>query len=157
VLAAGGIADGRGLAAALALGAAGAVVGTRFQASLEALVPAEVAKAIVEAHGSDTERSRVLDIGRGAPWPARYTGRALRNAFLDRWRDHESALRDDDTARAEFREAVARGDLDAVPVWAGEAVDLITDLPSATDLVGMFVVGAERALARATRPFEPVR
>jgi nitronate monooxygenase len=133
------------------------VVGTRFQASLEALVPAEIAKAIVEAHGSDTERSRVLDIGRGAPWPARYPGRTLRNAFLDRWRDHEAVLRDDDAARTEFRAAIARGDLDAVPVWAGEAVDLITDLPSATELVGMLVGGAERALARATRPFEPVR
>lgn len=84
VLAARGIADGRGVAAALVLGAAGALIGTRFQASKEALVPAEVAKALIAGRGSDTERSRVLDIARGAGWPARYTARMLRNAFLDR-------------------------------------------------------------------------
>jgi len=70
VLAAGGIADGRGIAAALALGAAGALIGTRFQATGEALVAPEVAKAIIEAGGEDTERNRTLDIARGAPWPA---------------------------------------------------------------------------------------
>jgi nitronate monooxygenase len=69
VLASGGIADGRGLGAALVLGAAGALIGTRFQASMESLVAPEVAKAIVDGRGEDTERSRVLDIARGAPWP----------------------------------------------------------------------------------------
>ncbi|MGI3199205.1 nitronate monooxygenase [Streptomyces sp. GLT-R25] len=58
VLAAGGIADGRGVAAALALGAAGALVGTRFQATTEALVDPSTAKAIVEGQGEDTERNR---------------------------------------------------------------------------------------------------
>src|SRR6185437_15849913 len=69
VLAAGGIADGRGLAAALALGAAGALMGTRFLATPEVLATAEVVKAIVDGAGEDTERTRVLDIGRGVPWP----------------------------------------------------------------------------------------
>jgi nitronate monooxygenase len=64
VLAAGGIADGRGVAAALALGSAGALVGTRFQATPEALVDPEVAKAIIDGRGDNTERSRVLDIAR---------------------------------------------------------------------------------------------
>ena len=62
VLAAGGIADGRGVAAALALGAAGALLGTRFQASAEALVDPSVSKAILEGRGEDTERSTVLDL-----------------------------------------------------------------------------------------------
>ena len=74
VLAAGGIADGRGVAAALALGAAGALVGTRFEATGEALLDAESTKAIIEGGGEDTERSRVLDIARSSPWPARSCG-----------------------------------------------------------------------------------
>lgn len=82
VLAAGGIADGR-VAAVLALGAAGALIGTRFQASHEALVPAEITKAIIDGSGADTERTLVLDLARGSGWPAKYTARVLRNAFVD--------------------------------------------------------------------------
>jgi nitronate monooxygenase len=74
VLAAGGIADGRGVAAALALGAAGALIGTRFQATAEALVDPVIKKAIVDASGEETERSTLLDIAR----LARPRGRASR-------------------------------------------------------------------------------
>ena len=63
VLAAGGIADGRGIAAAFALGTAGVLMGTRFQPSAEALVDLQVTKAIIEGRGEDTERSRILDTG----------------------------------------------------------------------------------------------
>lgn len=151
VLAAGGIADGRGLAAALALGAAGALIGTRFQASAEALVDPAIAKAIVDGRGEDTERSRVLDVARGSKWPERYPGRALRNDFLDEWRGKEAELAEDDAARARFREAAGRGDLSAVPVWASEAIDLITSVAPAADLVAQLAAGAETALARALR------
>jgi nitronate monooxygenase len=151
VLAAGGIADGRGVAAALALGAAGALVGTRFQASAEALVDPAVAKAIVDGSGEDTERTRVLDVARGAKWPERYPGRALRNDFLDQWRGKEAELARDDNARARFREAADRGDLSAAPVWASEAIDLITGVAPAADLVGQLAAEAETALARALR------
>jgi nitronate monooxygenase len=151
VLAAGGIADGRGLGAALVLGAAGALLGTRFQASAEALVAPEVAKAIVEGRGEDTERNRVLDIARGSAWPERYTARTLRNAFLDRWRDRESELHTSAQARAEYRAAADRGDLSAVPVWAGEALDLITDLAPAADLVAVIAAEAEESLLRTGR------
>jgi nitronate monooxygenase len=149
VLAAGGIADGRGLAAALALGAAGALIGTRFQASLEALVPAAVSKAIVEGAGEDTERSCVLDIARGSAWPRRYTGRTLRNAFLDRWRGREDELSADTTARQEYRERASAGDLTVLPVWAGEGIDLITSLLPAADLVALIAAEAQEALERA--------
>jgi nitronate monooxygenase len=150
VLAAGGIADGRGLAAALVLGAAGALIGTRFEATTEALVAAEMAKAIIDGRGEDTERSRVLDIARGAPWPERYTARTLRNAFLDRWRGREADLEADEAARADYRRAADRGDLAVVPVWAGEAVDLITELTPAADLVARIAAEAEEALLHAT-------
>jgi len=149
VLAAGGIADGRGLAAALVLGAAGALIGTRFQATVESLVAPEVAKALVDGRGDDTERSRVLDIARGAPWPERYTARTLRNTFLDRWRGREAELEASDEAKADYRTAADRADLSVIPVWAGEAVDLITDLPAAADLVALITTEAEQALVDA--------
>ena len=148
VLAAGGIADGRGLAAALVLGAQGALIGSRFQASSEALVSSPITQAILAGRGDDTERSRILDIARGTPWPESYTGRALRNAFGDRWRGREDELRSDDAARGEYKKAVRAGDMEAVPVWVGEAIDLITQLSSATDLVRDIATGAEEALAR---------
>lgn len=151
VLAAGGIADGRGLAAALCLGAAGALIGTRFQASTEALVEPEVSKAILDGRGGDTERSRILDIARAAPWPARYPARSLRNAFLDRWRNREEELEVDEEAKAEYRAAAAVGDLSAVPVWASEAIDLIGTIFPAADLVARLSREAEMALTRAGR------
>lgn len=149
VLAAGGIADGRGVAAALALGAAGALLGTRFQATAEALVAPATAKAIVEGRGEDTERNRVLDIARGSRWPARYTARTLGHPFLDGWRGREDQLAATPEARQAYQDALARGEIPALPQWASEAVDLIDDLPSAADLVGTLAAQAEAALARA--------
>jgi nitronate monooxygenase len=149
VLAAGGIADGRGLAAVLALGAAGALIGTRFQATAEALVEPAIARAIVEGRGQDTERSSVLDIVRGSPWPSTYTARTLGHPFLDQWRGRESELATDPQARHAYQAAVALGKVPALPVWAGEGIDLITDQPSATDLVATLAAQAEAALLRA--------
>jgi nitronate monooxygenase len=149
VLAAGGIADGRGLAAALALGAAGALIGTRFQASYEALVPAEVSKAIVDGRGADTERTRVLDIARGSGWPARYTARVLRNAYVERWRGREEELVDDPEALRAYGQALDENDIDAISIWCSEAIDLINEMDSATDLVRRLASDASAALARA--------
>ncbi|GII05765.1 hypothetical protein Pta02_77730 [Planobispora takensis] len=161
VLAAGGIADGRGVAAALALGAAGALIGTRFQATAEALIGPVIARAIVEGGGHDTERSSVLDIARGSRWPLRYTARTLGHPFLDRWRGREAELAADTQARQAYQAAVARGEIPPLPIWAGEGVDLITDLPPAADLitdlppaadlVAVLAAQAEDALARAGR------
>ena len=151
VLAAGGIADGRGVAAALALGAAGALIGTRFQATAEALADPSAKKAIIEGHGEDTERSRVLDIARGSRWPAKYPARTLGHAFLDQWRGREDELAASPEARQAYQDGVARGELPPQPVWASEAVDLINDLPYAADLVSTLAAQAEEALARAGR------
>ncbi|MEO3819637.1 nitronate monooxygenase [Plantactinospora sp. B24E8] len=151
VLAAGGIADGRGLAAALALGAAGALIGTRFQATTEALVDPMITKAIVEGRGDDTERNTVLDIARGSRWPSKYPARTLGHPYLDRWRGREAELVADPQVREDYQNDVARGVIPPLPVWAGEAVDLITDLPSAADLVTTLANQAEIALARAGR------
>jgi nitronate monooxygenase len=155
VLAAGGIADGRGVAAALALGAAGALIGTRFQATPETLAQPAITKAIVEGRGEDTERSTVLDIARSSPWPSKYPGRSLAHPFLDQWRGREDELAADDAARQAYRDGVARGELPPVPVWASEAIDLITDLVPAADLVGALAAQAEEALARASGAGRP--
>ncbi|MEE1807009.1 NAD(P)H-dependent flavin oxidoreductase [Streptomyces sp. BE133] len=151
VLAAGGIADGRGVAAALVLGAAGVLIGTRFQATAEALVDPSITKAILEGRGQDTERSTLLDIARGSQWPPKYPARTLGHPYLDRWRGREAELAADAQALQGYQDDVARGAVPPLPVWAGEAVDLITDLPSAEDLVTALTTQAEGALARAGR------
>ena len=149
VLAAGGIADGRGLAAALMLGAAGAMIGTRFEATTEAILDPEEAKAITAAAASDTVRGRVLDIATNAGWPAQYPARTLRNRFTDVWDGREAELESDHGALAEFSAAADRSDRDYLPVWAGEAVDLITELDSASALVARIAERAEAAITGA--------
>ncbi|BCY12161.1 nitronate monooxygenase family protein [Actinoplanes sp. L3-i22] len=150
VLAAGGIADGRGIAAALALGAAGVLLGTRFQATPEALVDPVITKAILDGHGADTERSAILDVARGSAWPSRYTARTLAHPHLDRWRGREDELAADPRAKQDYQDDVDRGVIPPLPVWAGEAVDLITALIPAAELVTTLAARAEEALA-ATR------
>jgi nitronate monooxygenase len=149
VLAAGGIADGRGVAAALALGAAGALIGTRFQATAEALADASIKTAIIEGHAEDTERSAILDIARGSRWPSKYPARTLRHPFLDQWRGREGELAADTDAQQAYQDGVARGDLPPLPVWASEGIDLIDDVLPASDLVGALAAQAEDALVRA--------
>lgn len=149
VLAAGGIADGRGLAAALTLGAAGALIGTRFEATPEAILAVEALDLIVARSGEDTEQNRVLDIARDSPWPARYPARTLRNAFLDAWRHRADELQADPATRTAYQQAVARGDMAATPIWAGEALDLINSAIPAAALVASLAAQAEEALTRA--------
>jgi nitronate monooxygenase len=149
VLAAGGIADGRGIAAALCLGAAGALIGTRFFVTPETLADPAVIKAIVDGHGEDTARNRVHDILRGSPWPPRYPGRSLRDPFLDEWRGREEELAADPAARQAYRDAIGRGEVTPVPVWASQAIDLITGLVPAADLGALLAAQATRALAAA--------
>jgi len=149
VLAAGGIADGRGVAAALALGAAGALVGTRLLATAEALADPAAKKAIVEGGGEDTERSAVLDIARGSRWPREYTARTMAHAFLDEWRDREDELAASPQAKSDYQRGVASGELPPEPEWASQAIDLITDLPPAAEVVASLAAQAEDALARA--------
>ena len=151
VLAAGGIADGRGVAAALVLGAAGALIGTRFQATAESLADSSVKNAIVAGRGENTERNSVLDIARGSAWPRKYPARTLGHPFLDQWRGREHELAADPVARQAYQDGVARGELPPLPVWASEAIDLISGLASAADLVSALAAQAEEALARAGR------
>ena len=151
VVAAGGIADGRGLAAALALGAAGVSMGTRFTASRESLWDQAMKAATLAAGGDQTEQTRVFDVVRGAPWPAIYPGRALRNAFSARWNGHEDALAADQPAQEKAWLATATDDITARVVWAGEGVDLIDDVPSAAEIIERIVAQAAATLGRGAR------
>ena len=148
VLAAGGIADGRGVAAALALGAAGALVGTRLLATAEALADPAAKKAIVDGSGEETERSSVLDIARGSRWPREYTGRTMAHPFLDEWRDREDELAASPQAKRDYLRGVTSGALPPEPLWASQAIDLITDLPAAAEVVAGLAAQAEDTLAR---------
>lgn len=152
VLAAGGIADGRGLAAALMLGAQGALFGTRFYAAFESLGHQKAKERIVAALGGETWRTKVFDVVRGYRWPEPYTGRALRNQFLDRWDGRNEALT---AAKATegpaFQTAVREGDFETAMVWAGEAVDLITGVEPAAALVQRIGAEAEATLRAAAR------
>jgi nitronate monooxygenase len=156
VLAAGGIADGRGLAAALVLGAAGAMIGTRFEATPEALLTVDERAAIVAAGAADTTRDRILDIVRDSAWPHRFTARTLRNRFTDAWDGREDALRFDTTAKEEFAAGVDRGDVEYLPVWAGEAVDLIAGTVPAATLVERIAEEAEQVIHRVSSGTPPV-
>lgn len=153
VAAAGGIADGRGLAAALVLGAEAALIGTRFWATPEALGH-ENQKALIErSRGDDTLRTRVFDTARGIVWPEPWTGRAIRNAFSDTWHGRDDELRAEGPALQErFFAAQREGDTDTAVTFAGEGLDLVADRPGAGALVERIVAEAIEALAAAPRP-----
>jgi nitronate monooxygenase len=148
VVAAGGITDGRGLAAALMLGADGVLMGTRFFVASESLAAPGAQARVVAASGDETLRTTVFDIARGYTWPQGYTGRAVRNRFAEAWHGREDALARDATARARYGEAAARGDADIAVVFAGEGMDLIHAVEPAAAILERVIREAEAALAR---------
>lgn len=155
VAASGGIADGRGLAAVLALGAEGAMLGTRFYASAEA-AGAPAAKQHLATHGGDdTQRTRVFDVARGYRWPSGVTGRAIRNKFMARWEGREDVLAADAGERQVLLDAVKNGDYDSSMVWAGEAIDLIHSVEPAAAIIDAIMAQAEQSIARIGRTVNP--
>jgi nitronate monooxygenase len=136
LLAAGGIADGRGLAAALMLGADGVLVGTRLWASNEALVKPGHWRAIVETSGDGTLRTHIPDIVREIAWPSSFTARIRRNAFTERWHGREPALKAAVAVEGpRYREAFEAGDPEQAAVWFGEAAGLIHSIEPAAAIV----------------------
>lgn len=156
VVAAGGIADGRGLAAALMLGASGILMGTRFYATQESAAPEVAKERVRSATGDDTLRSIVFDITRRNVWPAPFTGRCLRNTHLDRWFGRELELiRHQETEAARYSQARTVGDFDIAAVIAGEASGLVHDIPSARDLIENVVRDAAALLLSRARQITP--
>lgn len=147
--AAGGIGDGRGLAAALVLGADGVLIGSRLWATAEANVSPRMHAAALAATGDDTIRSQVMDLARKLDWPPRYTARVLRNAYIARWHGRERELMqvaDEEAAR--YRKAWAEGDPEGSNTFIGEVAGLIFDIPRAADAVVRMVEDAERRLGQ---------
>jgi nitronate monooxygenase len=149
VLAAGGVADGRGLAAALVLGADGVLVGTRFWATPEALVSPRAHQRAVGASGDNTYRTRVYDVVRRLDWPPEYNERALSNPFVDGWHGNEAALLSSlPDAVSTFEAAVAAEDFDAAAILVGEAIGRIDSVRPAADIVVDMAAEADRILNR---------
>jgi nitronate monooxygenase len=139
VLAAGGIADHRGYEAAMALGADGVLVGTRFIAADESLATPRAKERIVQTDGDATIRTTVFDVVRGYDWGG-ITGRALRNKFIAKWHGNERALQENILQeRKAYFAAVERQDYDTALIFAGEAVDLIDSVLPAAEIVRRIV------------------
>ena len=148
--AAGGIADGRGLAAALMLGADGVLVGSRLWASREANVSPRMHAAALASTGDETIRSQVMDLARKLEWPSRYTARVLRNAFVARWHGREpelAAVADEEATK--YRKAWSEGDPEGSNTFVGEAVGLIRTVDPAAEIIAGMVAAAERHIRRA--------
>jgi len=160
VVAAGGIADGRGLAAVLALGAAGAWIGTRFLAALESSIHDEYRQRVLEAAEGDTYYTSLFDGG----WPDA-PHRVLRNSTVEAWElagrpasgqrpgeEDEIAARGDGAPVKRYASATPHasmtGDIEALPNWAGQGVGLVTRVQPAAEIVDELVADAERILAK---------
>ncbi len=149
LLAAGGIADGRGLAAALMLGADGVVVGSRFWSSREALTPSAATDRAAIATGDDTVRTKAIDALRGTPWPAEFSFRVVENDFTRKWAQRESEAGEAFGSLASlFAEARSAQNFDVSPIVAGEAIGLFRDRPAAATIVDAMVETAESLLGR---------
>jgi len=147
--AAGGIADGRGLAAALMLGADGVVIGSRFWASDEALVHPNMHERAIMATGDNTIRSRVMDIARKLDWPERYTAHVIKNSFTDTWHDDVSGLiAAADEEATKWQEAWKSGNMDVANTFVGESAALIKEIKSASDILDEIIAGAEQQLQK---------
>lgn len=156
LLAAGGVADGRGLAAALALGADGVLVGSRLWASRESLAAPGAVAAALQASGDETARSAVFDILRRKNWPEPYDFRALRNDLHRQWEHRIDALRaDPQAARADYDAGVAAGDFSRAHATVGEAVGLMSDAPSASALIARMTAEARARLYQTSALLGP--
>src|SRR2546421_3862921 len=135
VLAAGGIADGRGLAAVLVLGAEGAWMGTRFYASKEAGAGNWEKERMVQAGTDDTVLTKIYDLTLAFPFPATVGDRVLRNDFTAEWhgRDDE-VVGQGEEVRSQVIVAMKEGDARIAAVRAGNAVGLIHEIEAAGDI-----------------------
>lgn len=148
VVAAGGVATGRGLAAVLAAGAAGAWVGTALLASAESAFTDTAKERVLRAQETDTVYTRAFDIAMRLAWPPQFGGRALGNLFTERWAGREDELVGNEEAYEQVKAAMQTGDYDALPVYAGQAVALVTERRPVGEVVTAMARDAERLLAR---------
>ena len=148
VLTAGGVADGRGLAASLALGADGVLLGTRFLASDESPLHANFKQAIIDSDGHDTLLTEIPDIAASTVWPGAMS-RSSRNAFIERWVGREWALRQHQAeVFAELLDARKSGNTSGAALSYGQDAGLIDDIAPAGELVTRIVAEAEEIISK---------
>lgn len=148
VLAAGGVSNGRALAAVLAAGAAGAWIGTAFAACTEASTSRQARRRLLEASDIDTVVTRVFDVAQDYPWPVELPERVLRNDFAYQWSGRETELATDEQARAALAGAIAAHDHRRAPINAGHGVGVLTDVRPAADVINRLCSDARRLLDR---------
>ncbi|MGL5168969.1 MAG: NAD(P)H-dependent flavin oxidoreductase [Afipia sp.] len=155
LVAAGGVADGRALAAALMLGADGVLIGSRLVASSEAATPQGFYPAIIAADGDSTIKTTVIDIVRNYDWPGdEFSARALKNRFIKNWHGRENVLAEIPTNAIEnelYWKAFHKGDSENTGVLMGEGVGLIRDIRPAGVIVEDMIVQAYRLLAEGSQ------
>jgi nitronate monooxygenase len=148
VVAAGGIADGRGLAAMMVMGASGVLLGTRFYASVESDGADEAKRRICAAASGETVRGVIFDVSRQIWWPAPFTARTLINDHARRWMGRETELvHNVEAVTAEYVAARDAGNFDIAGVFAGQSVGLIHDIPPAAEIVDRIVTEADQILS----------
>jgi nitronate monooxygenase len=157
VVAAGGIADGRGLAAMMVMGASGVLLGTRFYASVECDGAEEAKRRICTASASDTVRGVIFDVSRKIWWPAPFTARTLINDHARRWMGREAELVHNlEAVAADYAIERDAGNFDVSAVFAGQAVGLIHDIPPAAEIIDRIVSEADQILGgRRNFPTSP--
>jgi nitronate monooxygenase len=155
VIAAGGIATGRGIAAVLAAGAAGAWIGTPFLVSRESRTPAPAKERILASDETQTIRTHVYDRLQGKPWPEEFGGRALRNPFAEKWNGREDELMRSPEDIAAFKEAKASRDYSRAHIYAGQSVGLIAHAEGAAEIVERLAHDAYERLAACAALIAP--
>lgn len=152
VLAAGGIGDGRGLAAVLALGAQGALMGTRFIISNEAESEwPRLPDQVLAASADDSVWTRAIDIAQGngrSRWPEGIGARSIRTPWIDRWAGHEDELID---LVAGDRNADHSGGTDPTPAYAGPIAGMFSQREPARQIVESVAADAARVLVSSQR------
>jgi nitronate monooxygenase len=150
VIAAGGIGDARGIAAALMLGADGVLLGTRFVATTEAMVPRAYRERLLAARTDDTVLTETFDLALKSRWPDGVGLRALRNRFTDEWHGREDEVRAWSQERSDDYRTREFFTLDDGAAPAGEGVGVINEIESARDVVRRLAAEADTILR--TRP-----
>ena len=154
VVAAGGIADGRGIAAAITLGAAGVNLGSRFLASAESPIGERWRKALVTRPSEDWIQAGFINAMNPNPGTLGYRTRLrlLRTEFVERWEARTADVEIDSApVLAELNDAVAAGDKEDLLVVGGQSAGLLRSVEPASAIVRTLVAETREALAQGAR------
>ena len=147
IIAAGGITDGRGIIAALALGASGVWVGSRFVASHEWAGPDWAKQALTEVGADDTVITKSYDLATDAPFPFQVGHRVIRNQFTDKWhQNYEELLEHKEDLKTDIALAMQNADMTIAPVSAGSGSGSIKSVDNVSKIISTLMDEAESVL-----------